>query len=459
MKIGLVDLKDPQHVVVDKTIAGGMGTATRYGTGRFNGLLTSVKARAIRLLPYNVAYVAAILRDQGHEVSYHAEDHEPGYELAVLFTSIPSHRVDVAFLKTLAQRGIPSVVTGTLAGVAPDRYHDANLALRGEPEAFFTGGWDLEAIRAQRGALVEAGQVKDLDALPFPDWSIFPRLDSRYAIVHPLATVLPVVTSRGCPYSCSYYCPYPLGEGKAMRFRDPASVVDELRMLGERFGVRAFKFRDPIFTVNRRRAIALLDAIDASGLDVTWGCETHLNVLDEALLERMAQAGCRLIQTGIETTQEEVIKASHRKSAKLEQQEAMLAAAQRVGIKMAIYFIVGLPDDTPEGMRASLAYARQLPSAYVQITVCTPYPGTRFYQDVEQDLLTHDWDQLDQYTPVLGSDAYTSEDLIRIMSEGYRRYYLRPQWVKDYLKVALNGSRWLRGGGMTPPGSPSAARA
>lgn len=451
MRVGLIDLKDPRHVVVDKTIAGGMGTATRYGEGWFNGLLTAAKARAIRLLPYNVAYVAAILRAQGHTLSYHDAPHTPDYDLGVVFTSIPSHRVDIEHLEVLAERRVPSVVVGTLAGVAPDRYHRANVVVKGEPEAYFTGPWRLEEISGARGALVDAGQVADLDTLPLPDWSIFPRMESRYAIVKATGRVLPVVTSRGCPYSCGYYCPYPLGEGKTMRFRDPASVVEELRQLKARWGVTAVKFRDPIFTVNKRRTLALLDALKEADLGVTWGCETHLNVLDEALLARMAEAGCRLIQTGIETTDADVIKASRRKSAQESHQEAMLAACIRLGIKPAIYFIVGLPEDTPDGMRRSLAKARELPSAYVQITVCTPYPGTAFYQDVEGQLLTRDWEHLDQYTPVLGSPGYSSEDLIRLMSEGYRRYYLRPRWVRDYLTVAWNATPWARARAGGPP--------
>ena len=199
-----------------------------------------------------------------------------------------------------------------------------------------------------------------------------------------------------------------------MRFRDPASVVEELRMLRDVYGVRAVKFRDPIFTVNRRRTEALLDALLKANLGTIWGCETHLNVLDEALLEKMSAAGCRMIQTGIETSQGDVIKASKRRSAAEDQQRTMLDICQRVGIKTAIYFIVGLPEDTPEGMRASLDYARELPGTWIQITVCTPYPGTKFYGDVEDQLLTRDWQQLDQYTPVLGSENHRPHDLSRL---------------------------------------------
>lgn len=439
MRVGLVDLKDPRHVVVDKTIAGGMGTASKYGKGLFSTTLTRVKAEAIHLLPYNVAYAAALLRAQGHEVLYCDDPLNTTFDLALVFTAIPSLTVDLAYLQKARGVGLPTVVVGTLAGAVPDRFGDANLVLKGEVEAWLLSGWELARVAAMRGEVVETGFLPNLDVLPFPDWSIFPRLNSRYAIVDPVGTVLPVVASRGCPYPCGYYCPYPLGDGKNMRFRSPASVVEELRKLGERYGVSAVKFRDPIFTVNEKRTLALLDELDGSGLKVRWGCETHLNVLNEPLLRRMAASGCRLIQTGIETTEPDTIKASRRKTTEEAHQEEMLHLCVELGIQTALYFIVGQPQDTVEGMRRSLGYATRVPGTFIQITACTPYPGTAFYQDVKDRLLTDDWDRLDQYTPVLRGDGFSPEDLPRLMSHGYRRFYLRPAWIKNFLKVQWRG--------------------
>lgn len=438
MRITLLDLKDPTHLVVDKTIAGGMGTASRYGGGVFAGLLTRLKASAIKLLPYSVAYVSAILKQQGHQVSYAQQLEGLEAELVVLLTAVPSLHVDQAALKTLRQRGLPTIVTGTLAGAAPEQFSDAHLVLKGEPESFFIQpDWASRLPAQPSGAVLETGFLDLLDRLPFPDWTVFPHLRSQYAILDPLATVLPVVTSRGCPYPCGYYCPYPLGEGKAMRFRSPASVVEELKLLQQRHGVRHVKFRDPIFTVHRNRTLHLLDALIEANLGVRWGCETHLDRLDEPLLEKMAAAGCRLIQTGIETTNPEALQASKRKTATQAHQEQMLAVCRRLGIKTAIYLIMGLPEDTEVGMRSSLEYALTLPATFIQVTACTPYPGTRFFGDVESRLLTRDWRMLDQYTPVLRSDHVTPERLTELMGEGYRRFYLRWSWLRAGLPEAL----------------------
>lgn len=464
MRIALLDLKDPRDRVVDKTIAGGMGTASQYGSGLVSGVLTRIKAQAIRLLPYHVAYVAAILRQQGHEVSYRSGLYPLDFELAVMFTAIPSVEVDGQALRVLERYGIPALVVGTLAGVAPERYAHATRIISGEPEALFCQtDWlsrvgleprvpapasasapasARETASVREGQVLAVGQVPELDTLPEPDWSIFPRLESRYAILSPYRTVLPVVTSRGCSYPCGYYCPYPLGEGKAMRYRNEIAVAQELLHLDQRYGVRAVKFRDPILTIHRARTLRLLDALDQARRDqklrTIWGCETHLDRLDEPLLERMAAAGCRLIQTGIETTQAEVLKASRRKSAETLHQERMLTKCRALGIKTAIYFIVGMPEDRLEGMRTSLAYAQTLPATFIQITACTPYPGTRFFDDVQDKLISRDWRRLDQYTPVLASEHFSSADLHQLMGEGYRGFYLRRQWLQQALPLALD---------------------
>ena len=440
MRIGLIDLKDPRDIVIDKTIAGGMGTASRYGHGVFSQALTRLKSRMIRLLPYNIAYVSALLKSQGHTPFYSTHPILENLDCAVVFSAIPSREVDKNYVKTLGDAKIPSIVVGTIAGVDPEDYVGARLVIRGEAEAFFARpDWDdrLHSRDARGVTVLDAGQVQDLDALPFPDWSIFPSITSHYAIVSLSRSVLPVVTSRGCPFSCAYYCPYPLGEGKAMRFRSPESLVGELHHLRLNYGVRAFKFRDPIFTINRGRTLTVLEALRENCPDIIWGCETHLSRLDDELLEHMAAAGCRLIQTGIETTNPRAIQASKRKSAEVAHQERMLAACERLGIRTAIYLIFGLPEDTLDTMRASLDYACTLPATFVQITACTPYPGTRFFEDIRHAMRTNDWRELDQYTPVIQSDHFSAGDIIDLMSRGYRRFYVRPAWLRSVAKVEL----------------------
>lgn len=438
MRISLLDLKDPRHGVVDKTIAGGMGTASRYGASLLSSVLLTVKGQAVRMLPYPVAQVSAILRAQGHRVRYLDRLDWRDCDLVVLFAAIPSYRVDLRALSVLRRQGIPAVVVGTVTHGLAERYREAALVVRGEADAFFLQpGWPAQVPQAGAGEVLDVGRVADLALLPFPDWSIFPRLHSRYAILAPGATVLPVMTSRGCPFPCGYYCPYPLGEGDSLRYRPVVGVVEELQKLDRDLGVRHVKLRDPILTLNRARAEALLDAFLHADLRTRWGCETHFSRLDDALLEQMARAGCRLIQAGIETLTPEALKQSRRKNAPLEVQRQLLETCKRVGIQTAIYLIIGLPGDTVQTVRATLQAVANLPATALQVTVCTPYPGTAYYEQVRGALKDTDWERFDQYTPVGDTPEMPAHQVPHLMSSAYRQFYLRPGWLTSALPVLL----------------------
>ncbi len=445
----LLDLRDPRHAVADKTIAGGLGTATDYGSGAFGAAFLRLKAGSIRLPDYHIAYVAAQLRAVGRAVRL--ETDVAGVrdgDLVVLFTSIPSLRVDRAALRELRGRPVRTVVVGTLASIAPEEFGDADVVVRGEPEAWIGGG-------ARGEGVVDAGFVADLDALPMPDWSVFPRLEGRYRIVTARGAVVPVVTSRGCPYPCGHYCPYPLEEGRTMRYRSAESVVAELRGLADGYGVRAVKFRDPILTLDRRRTEGLLAALESSDVGTIWGCETHLDTLDEDLLAAMARAGCVTIQTGIESTDPAVLAAAHRRTASPGHTRAMLEAAADRGIRVAVYFMLGLPGDTLEGMRRTLADVHTIPASFLQITVATPYPGTAFWEETRARRGDIDLADLDQYSAALPGDGWTNADLRGLMSDAYRRFYLHPSRLRHELRVrrGLRTSRpRSRSGASAAPG-------
>lgn len=438
MRITLLDLTDPRHGVADKTIAGGMGTATRYGSSSFSSLLLTLKAQAVQMLPHTVALLSALLTAQGHRVRYRTALDLHGCDLVVLSTAIPSFRVDLEALRTLKQAGIPTVVVGTLVQSLAERYHDAALAVKGEAEAFFLEPeWPARVPLAGSGAVLDVGRVADLARLPMPDWSVFPKLHSSYAILSPLRTVLPVMTSRGCPFPCGYYCPYPLGEGETLRYRPIQAVVDELAHLASALGVWHVKLRDPILTLNRERAEALMNAFLEAGLRTRWGCETHFSRLDEPLLTLMARAGCRLIQAGIETLSPEALKQSRRKNAPLETQRRLLETCNRLGIQTAIYLMIGLPGETLESLEATLQEASRLPATYLQVTVCTPYPGTAYYAHVQDHLKPMDWDSFDQYTPVLNHGDIPEARVPGLLSRAYQQFYLRPSWLRQALPVML----------------------
>jgi radical SAM superfamily enzyme YgiQ (UPF0313 family) len=249
--------------------------------------------------------------------------------------------------------------------------------------------------------------------------------------------------SRGCPYSCGYYCPYPNVQGKKFRTRSVERVADEMAYLEKRFGARSVLFRDPVFSLDKKRAAELAEAVSARRLSIEWACETHLARLDEELVDLMAAAGCRGINVGIESVDPSVLKSVKRYSDDVVHQEAIIRYCESKGIRIGAFFIFGNPEDTRETIRATIAYAKSLESSYAQFTLNTPYVGTPYYDVMRPKLTETRWEKYDIYTPTFEHPHLTKEELLDLKEEAYRRYYFRPSWVGRHL--VRNARRLING--------------
>jgi radical SAM superfamily enzyme YgiQ (UPF0313 family) len=295
--------------------------------------------------------------------------------------------------------------------------------------------------------VVTSPPVEDLDSLPFPAWRHFGFDRFRYLPYFPGGRgFFPVLSSRGCALSCAYYCPYTAVTGRKWRKRTPQNVVAELEHLVRDCGARRVLFRDPLFTLDRARAVQIADGIRAAGLNLEWVCETHLDYLDEELLDRMHASGLRSIKVGIESARAEVLEGVKRHAPGDDRIRRLLAHCDRRGIGVVAFYIIGLPSDTEDSIDATVEYAMDLNTIGAQFTIATPYPGTGFYDTAssEDRLLTDDWERYDIYTPVMRHDNLSSADMQRLKSRAYSRYYLRGAWAGKFF-----GHQWrrLRGGG------------
>src|SRR6266545_3973068 len=188
---------------------------------------------------------------------------------------------------------------------------------------------------------------RDLDSIPFPRWDMLPY--DRYTIPQSSTSghlrFLPMLSSRGCPYGCSY-CPYPVGQGLKWRFRSAGNVVDEMEHLVRDFGVEHILFRDPMFSMQQKRVVAICDEIVRRGLKVTWKCETRVDCLDEATIAAMARAGCTGVNFGVESIDPGVQKGVHRKPILVDEFREKVRLCREHVISTFAFFVVGLPGDT-----------------------------------------------------------------------------------------------------------------
>ena len=144
------------------------------------------------------------------------------------------------------------LIIGLVAYALPEAFEGLEVTIvRGEPERLL---WKLDDVLNGHTRTVDVGSVRELDHLPFPDWSLFDP--SKFKIAYDF-TRFPtglVQQSRGCTFTCNY-CPYIIVENTT-RFRTPESVFEELRQGIQKYGFRSFKFRDPLFGLDRKRVLA-----------------------------------------------------------------------------------------------------------------------------------------------------------------------------------------------------------
>ncbi len=256
--------------------------------------------------------------------------------------------------------------------------------------------------------------LRELDRLPMPKWELFPyrqytlpRSSTRQDI-----RFLPMWTSRGCPINCTY-CPYPVGQGTAWRYRSAENVVDEIEHLVKDLGVRYIIFRDPMFSLLQKRVIALCDEIVRRGLKVEWRCETRLDFLKQETLQAMARAGCSGINFGIESSDVEIQKGVGRRPIEKEEIVKAISLCHQLGIKTFGFFIVGLPGDTVATALRSIKFALDIKLNWVQFTAASPFIGTKLRDwGIERGLVVDsEYAYVNCHDALMGNENLTKEQV------------------------------------------------
>jgi radical SAM superfamily enzyme YgiQ (UPF0313 family) len=184
-------------------------------------------------------------------------------------------------------------------------------------------------------------------------------------------------TSRGCPATCNF-CNTPDFWGTSVRFRSPAAVLRELRILRERHGLTYFSFRDDTFTANRARVLELMGLLQTSGMHPLWNCQSRVNLVDEDRLVAMKRAGCEFMQFGVEHGSERVL-ALLDKGTNMRHARKALSLVRKVGMNLGIYLITGVPGEEWSDVEESLALIRDARPHDVQVSPLALYPGTRLF--------------------------------------------------------------------------------
>ena len=432
MRMVLADLKGTEGLVSKDTVVGGYGSRSKSFT-RVTSVLSQIKWRFQVALSAQMAELAAIAAAFGHEVVFTRDEFVEG-DVAIVLSSMVDYRHETAWADVMRARGIRTGFVGLAASKLPDLFAShADFVISGEPEEAF-----IRLIRGERLAgLCPSREVADLDSLPFPRWDLVaPASRVPRGVVHfagrPLGGGFPLLASRSCPEFCTY-CPIRILA--TYRTRSVGSIAGELQQLCDRYPRPHVVFRDPLFSEDRDRCLALGDEILSRGLRLTFECETRLDRLDEDLIDQLYAAGLRTICFGVESHSSETLRKVARRPIPSRHQSAIIDHCHRRGIATAAQYVLGFLQDDWSSVAATIAYAIELNSTFAQFKLLTPYPGTALWKQLEPRVYERDWQRFDGFTPTFTHPNLSPDELQFLLGAAYVRFYMRPSWFGTYLRV------------------------
>lgn len=287
--------------------------------------------------------------------------------------------------------------------------------------------------------------IEDLNQLPFPARGMTPY-KGYYSVFSSNRISTVIMTSRGCPYGCTF-CFHE--NERRFRARSAKNVADEIEEC-VRMGITEFFIFDETFTIDKKRVIDICDEIIGRKMRISFDMRTRVDTISEELLKRLKKAGCKRVQYGVESGSQRILDLM-KKGITIEQVRRAFAITRKSGMDTYADFMLGFATETKEEMQKTVSFAIELNPDFVQFAVTTLYPGTELYRMAfEQGLLKRDfWKEfserpLERRDPPLWSKPYSRRELMEMLETAYRRFYTRPRYVLKRLSKIRTPSEFIR---------------
>jgi len=349
-----------------------------------------------------------------------------------------------AIADRIRKRGIPVVMGGPhVTFMAKEALDHADFVIRGEGEEalmLLIDAWEkgrdfseIPNLSYRRdGEIVHNPSrpfLKDLDQIPFPDFSLLKSakqgIGGRYTI--------PVQTSRGCPFDCSF-CSVTGMFGKRYRFRSTQNIIEELKRYNDR--KYSIFFYDDNFTADHRRAKELCQAMIREKFRFKWTTQVRADLAkDEELVGLMRKAGCHTVYIGFESMNAASLKAMKKKQT-VEEIVQAVKVLRKHRLNIHGMFVYGFDEDDWQTVKDTLKFAKKARLASTQFLILTPLPGSEFYDKVckENRIQFRDWALYDAHHVVFQPARLSLFDLQWAQMFSHKKFYSKKEIVRRFLK-------------------------
>jgi len=354
-------------------------------------------------------------------------------------------------LKQCKDRSITTVLGGPHPSAMPV---DTMIAFEGDLDYLFHGESEI-GLKSLLGSL-ETGNISglgdipglvwrnkgvvcmndkyfetDIDKLGMPAWDMikpdtYP--EAQHGAFFKKFPIAPIMTTRGCPYSCTF-CAGNLIGGKRIRKRSVPAIIEEIQLLYNDFGIREFHIVDDNFTFDSAFAKDLLRTLRGLELDISWAVPNgvRIDALDEELLDLMKDTGLYLISLGIESGSDKVLRLM-RKNTTIEKIKRAVEMIRSHGIDIAGFFIIGFPGETIEDIKKTMDLSLELDLLRANFFTYLPFPGTESYDNLKREgrLSKLDFKKFYFMNATFTPEGINKGTLKRLQQKAFLKFFLRP---------------------------------
>lgn len=249
-------------------------------------------------------------------------------------------------------------------------------------------------------------RIENLDNLEFPAYHLL-NMDLYNETMKGI-----VMTSRGCPHQC-VYCSTAKFNGNVNYYSIDKVIENVKRMISE-FDLKQITFGDDAFTINKKRVLEMCKRIQDEKINISWSCNTRVDMVDEEIFTALKEAGCKDVLFGIESVSDKVL-GKVNKRFYFEDIKRSVTLAKKVGIRIKQNYIIGLPYETQETLDEMREYINQTNPEVVEFCILCLFPGTELYINESQYGIKNfnvPWEKLQLIKPGLETEWLTSKQLL-----------------------------------------------
>ena len=429
--------------------------------------------------PVGLTYLAGFIREKSHQVYiYDFQVEEQNFEkfikkfkpeLVGITCQTALFYNTLKLAKRIKQEfpNVPIIVGGVHGSYRPHDFFespDINVIVRGEGEITLSElveyyqhkNRKLKDIKGitfkENNEIIDTPSrelIQNLDVLPMPAIDLLSLEKYRVSPDNYLGgRVGLITTSRGCPFNC-IFCACKQAFNRTYRARDLNKVFKEIDYYIKNYQISELFIMDDCFALEKKRAIEFCDKMIQAGYNkkILWWCQTRVDIVDKELLEKMKEAGCKIVSFGIESGVQKLLDIISKRTT-LEQIKKAVKLAKKVGLEPRGSFILGLPEETFADSLKTILFSLKIPLSQAKFALATPYPGTKLWDIALSEGQVknegEDWNRFTQmaaytkYNPPYVPKGRKFWELKLLQKFANMIFYLKPGVIISFLKRIKN---------------------